>query len=137
MCFQYLPTAETSQASASRSRRPRRAGSYISAYRKTAACVVIPMRGRRLAMGDFMIPRIPVEGTEWPEKTPRSSPANLADLTRSVEQLAAELAAVRSRADNAQERADTQQERIDLAARALAEVSQRIQAAADALRESL
>ncbi len=63
--------------------------------------------------------------------------SQLADLTRSVEQLAAELAAVRSRADNAQERADTQQERIDLAARALAEVSQRIQAAADALRESL
>jgi hypothetical protein len=35
------------------------------------------------------------------------------------------------------ERADTQQERIDLAARELAEVSARLQAAANALRESI
>jgi hypothetical protein len=63
--------------------------------------------------------------------------SQLADLTRSVEKLAAELEAVRSRANDAQERADTQQERIDLAAPELAEVSQRLQAAADALRESL
>jgi hypothetical protein len=35
------------------------------------------------------------------------------------------------------ERADTQQERIDLAARELTEVSSRLQAAADALREAL
>jgi outer membrane murein-binding lipoprotein Lpp len=63
--------------------------------------------------------------------------SQLADLTRAVEKLAAELEAVRSRADNAQERADTQQERIDLAARELGEVSARLQAAADALRESL
>lgn len=54
----------------------------------------------------------------------------LADLTRSVEQMASQLATVR-------ERADTQQERIDLAARELAEVSSRLQAAANALRESL
>jgi hypothetical protein len=63
--------------------------------------------------------------------------SQLADLTRSVEKLAAELRVVRSRADGAAERADTQQEGIDLAARELAEVSQRLQAAADALRESL
>jgi peptidoglycan hydrolase CwlO-like protein len=63
--------------------------------------------------------------------------SQLADLTRSVERLAAELETVRSRADNAQDRADSQQERIDLAARELAEVSERIQAAANALRESL
>jgi peptidoglycan hydrolase CwlO-like protein len=63
--------------------------------------------------------------------------SQLADLTRSVEKLAAELETVRSRADDAKERADTQQERIDLAARELAEVSLRLQAAADALRESL
>jgi outer membrane murein-binding lipoprotein Lpp len=61
----------------------------------------------------------------------------LAELTRSVEKLTEELEAVRSRADSAQERADTQQERIDLAARELGEVSARLQAAADALRESL
>jgi chromosome segregation ATPase len=54
----------------------------------------------------------------------------LADLTRTVEQLSSQLETVR-------ERADTQQERIDLAARELAEVSSRLQAAADALRESL
>jgi chromosome segregation ATPase len=54
----------------------------------------------------------------------------LADLTRTVEQLTSQLETVR-------ERADTQQERIDLAARELAEVSSRLQAAADALRQAL
>jgi chromosome segregation ATPase len=54
----------------------------------------------------------------------------LADLTRAVERMADQLATVR-------ERADTQQERIDLAARELAEVSSRLQAAANALRESI
>jgi hypothetical protein len=39
------------------------------------------------------------------------------------------------RADTQQQRADIQQERIDLAARELAEVSQRLQAAANALRD--
>lgn len=63
--------------------------------------------------------------------------AQLADLTRSVEQMAEQLKALRTRADSAQERADTQQERIDLAARELAEVSDRLQAAANALRESI
>jgi chromosome segregation ATPase len=63
--------------------------------------------------------------------------AQLADLTRSVEKMAEQLMALRARADNAQERADTQQERIDLAARELTEVSDRLQAAANALRESV
>ena len=54
----------------------------------------------------------------------------LADLTRAVEKMANQLTAMR-------ERADTQQERIDLAARELAEVSTRLQAAANALRESI
>jgi DNA repair ATPase RecN len=54
----------------------------------------------------------------------------LAELTRAVDNMARQLGAVR-------ERADTQQERIDLAARELAEVSARLQAAAKALRESL
>ena len=54
----------------------------------------------------------------------------LADLTRAVEQMTHQLDAIR-------ERADTQQERIDLAARELAEVSTRLQAAANALRESI
>lgn len=63
--------------------------------------------------------------------------SQLADLTRLVEQLTAELETVRAKADLAAERADTQQERIDLAAKELAEVSGRLQAAADALRESI
>jgi len=54
----------------------------------------------------------------------------LAELTRAVDQMANQLKVVR-------ERADTQQERIDLAARELAEVSTRLQAAANALRESI
>jgi molecular chaperone GrpE (heat shock protein) len=42
-----------------------------------------------------------------------------------------------SRADSQQERAEMQQERIDLAARELTDVSDRLQAAANALRESI
>lgn len=61
----------------------------------------------------------------------------LADLTQKVNEMAQELEGLRSGASNAQERADTQQERIDLAARELAEVSDRLQAAANALRESI
>jgi hypothetical protein len=61
----------------------------------------------------------------------------LADLTRAVEGMAAQLNALRTRADSQQERADIQQERIDLAARELAQVSERLQAAANALRESI
>jgi hypothetical protein len=58
--------------------------------------------------------------------------------------MAAQLQALRDRADDEQQRADkqqerseVQQERIDLAARELAEVSDRLQAAANALRESI
>jgi chromosome segregation ATPase len=68
----------------------------------------------------------------------------LAELTRTVENMAGQLKALRERADSEQERADkqqerseVQQERIDLAARELAEVSARLQAAADALRQAI
>jgi molecular chaperone GrpE (heat shock protein) len=68
----------------------------------------------------------------------------LADLTRTVEEMAKQLKALRERADRQQQRADSQQERteiqqerIDLAARELTEVSDRLQAAANALRESV
>jgi hypothetical protein len=44
---------------------------------------------------------------------------------------------VRERAESERERGDMQQERIDLAARELADVSERLQAAANALRESI
>jgi hypothetical protein len=63
--------------------------------------------------------------------------AQLAELTEHVDAMAKELEAIRTRADHAQERADTQQERIDLAARELTMVSDRLQAAANALRESI
>ncbi len=68
----------------------------------------------------------------------------LADLTRTVEEMSSQLTALRERADTQQERADNQQERtevqqerIDLAARELTEVSDRLQAAANALRDSI
>ncbi len=54
----------------------------------------------------------------------------LADLTQAVEKMASQLVAMG-------ERADTQQERIDLPAKEHAEVSTRLQAAANALRESI
>jgi peptidoglycan hydrolase CwlO-like protein len=61
----------------------------------------------------------------------------LADLTRVVEEMSDQVKKIRENADDAQERANTQQERIDIAARELAEVSARLQAAANALRESI
>lgn len=61
----------------------------------------------------------------------------LATLTRAVEEMADQLKTVRESAQSQQERSDSQQERIDLAARELAEVSDRLQAAASALRASI
>ena len=68
----------------------------------------------------------------------------LADPTRTVQEMASQLSALRERVDREQVRADrqhertqVQQERIDLAARELADVSERLQAAANALRESI
>jgi hypothetical protein len=61
----------------------------------------------------------------------------LADLTQTVEELQSQLEKFWLGAETQQERADTQQERIDLAARELAEVSDRLQAAATALRQSI
>jgi methyl-accepting chemotaxis protein len=75
----------------------------------------------------------------------------LADLTRTVEAMAKDLKSMTERADRQQARADSQQdlvdsqqnraqmqqERIDLAAKELADVSDRLQAAATALRDSV
>ena len=61
----------------------------------------------------------------------------LADLTRTVEEMARQITALRDRADSQEEATGFQQERIELAARELADVSSRLQAAADALREAL
>ena len=68
----------------------------------------------------------------------------LADLTRTVAVMESQLKAIGEQTDSQQRRADdqharaeAQQERIDLAARELADVSERLQAAANALRESI
>ena len=68
----------------------------------------------------------------------------LADLTRAVEEMQRQLVGVveraksqQEKADRQQARADVQQERIDLAAKELADVSVRLQAAADALRQAV
>jgi peptidoglycan hydrolase CwlO-like protein len=63
--------------------------------------------------------------------------AQLADLTHTVEEMAKQLRTVLERANSQQTRADAQQERIDIAASELAEVSQRLQAAASALRDQV
>jgi len=61
----------------------------------------------------------------------------LADLTHTVEEMAGEIKALRERADSQQERSSVQHGRIELAARELADISDRLQAAASALRESV
>jgi hypothetical protein len=68
----------------------------------------------------------------------------LANLTRTVTEIEARVRTLYQHAENQQARADqqrdrteVQQERIDLAARELAEVSARLQAAADALQASI
>ena len=61
----------------------------------------------------------------------------LVALTQTVEEMAGELKEVRERAQSDRDRTDAQQERIDHAARELANVSERLQTAAAALRESI
>lgn len=61
----------------------------------------------------------------------------LADLTKIVEDMADQLQRLLAASADQRTRADVQQERIDLAARELTEVSDRLQAAANALRQSV
>jgi peptidoglycan hydrolase CwlO-like protein len=61
----------------------------------------------------------------------------LADLTHTVEDMASEIKELRERTNSQQERSTVQHGRIDLAARELAEISKRLEAAARALRESI
>jgi peptidoglycan hydrolase CwlO-like protein len=61
----------------------------------------------------------------------------LAELTETVEKMGNQVKEMQRSAASERERSDVQQERIDLAARELAEVSERLQAAADALRASI
>jgi hypothetical protein len=86
-------------------------------------------------------PKVCLLGVESAEVTAREDIATvarqLAALTQTVEEMAGQLQEVRERAENERERTDVQQERIDLAARELSDVSDRLQAAANALRESI
>ena len=61
----------------------------------------------------------------------------LADLTHVVEEMAKQLQGLLEEAVGQRTRADVQQERIDLAARELTEVSDRLHAAANALRQEV
>lgn len=61
----------------------------------------------------------------------------LADLTKVVQDMADQLQRLLAASADQKTRADVQQERIDLAARELTEVSDRLQAAATALRQSV
>ena len=61
----------------------------------------------------------------------------LADLTHVVEEMAKQLHGLLEEAVGQRTRADVQQERIDMAARELTEVSDRLHAAANALREAV
>ena len=107
--------------------------------------------GARRRLQPFHLLRVPRRVDHW--RTPATVAAeddiasvaeHLADLTRTVEAMEVQLKEVTKRADNQQHRSDSQQERtevqqerIDLAARELADVSERLQAAANALRESI
>ena len=84
------------------------------------------------------VSRITFSSAFWPpsqksEERAHSSPG----AGTQVGDLAQQLEGLREGASDAQEPADTQQERIDLAARELAEVSDHLQAAANALRASI
>ena len=114
--------------------------------RATAIIALIPLnapprRAIRLTF-DLGGPRLPGEMTA--NEDIALVAGQLANLTRTVAEMETRLRALYERAENQQERADqqrerteVQQERIDLAARELAEVSARLQAAADALQASI
>ena len=63
--------------------------------------------------------------------------AQMAELTHVVQDMGRQLSRLVDASVTAQTRADVQQERIEIAARELAEVSDRLQAAANALRQSV
>lgn len=63
--------------------------------------------------------------------------AQMAELTHVVQDMGRQLNRLVDASVTAQTRADVQQERIEIAARELAEVSDRLQAAANALRQSV
>ncbi len=61
----------------------------------------------------------------------------VAGMQRRLKAISDQADSQQRRADNQQARAEAQQERIDLASRELADVSERLQAGANALRESI
>jgi hypothetical protein len=106
------------------------------------AAVAACSNGRNLmpAKAYLALMRRTNSGNELAEPQLAKERPQLQDDTRrtlSVESLSAELQAMRAQANIVQERADVQQQSIDLAAKELAEVSVRLQAAADAVRQSI
>ena len=106
---------------------------FDSARARVAGCGVQRGGARARARGPPVLCRQRMTDSEDVSSVARQ----LAELTRTVEEMQRQLEKVRLRAETQQERADTQQERIDLAAQELAEVSERLQAAARALRQSI
>jgi hypothetical protein len=106
-------------------------------------CARRPPARRRCSLGGVTLVGRTIAGITTAEDI-ASVAGQLAELTHTVEEMAAQLRALQESSDSQQklanaqqERAEIQQERIDLAARELAEVSARLQAAANALRESV
>jgi len=100
-----------------------------------ASAFVVP---RSSTLQEICANRLPPRIARMTAKEDIASVAGqLADLTRTVETMATELREIQQRATAQQERADIQQERIELAARELTDVSDRLQAAARALRDSV
>jgi methyl-accepting chemotaxis protein len=87
--------------------------------------------------GDFRLRRHRLGRSVTSQEDIEGVAGQMADLTHTVEEMALQLKTLRKRADDQVERSNTQQERIDLAARELTEVSDRLQSAANALRESI
>jgi hypothetical protein len=103
----------------------RRADPYLQGRRASGGKAIFRLRRHRL--GRFVTAREDIA----------SVAGQMADLTHTVEEMALQLKTLGERADDQVERSNTQQERIDLAARELTEVSDRLQSAANALRESI
>jgi hypothetical protein len=130
---------------------PRRASPALwTSGRETGhgGCPLDPCRWSWAAPGSGLLSsnpsglRLPAEVTA--KEDIALAAGQLANLTRTVAEMETQVRALYERAENQQARADqqrerteVQQERIDLAARELAEVSARLQSAADALRASI
>ena len=109
----------------------------LGACRTLPASRPVFARRRRAAEGDLRLQRHRLGRSVTSQEDIESVAGQMADLTRTVEGMALQLKMLRERSDDQLERSNTQQERIDLAARELTQVSDRLQSAANALRQSI